>query len=205
MEAEACVPTGPFSHPISDAMPHTPATPTKCPMTGLSNLSATTVLQSTAPGHQAAPFYPIATTAATEAADISSEATNAATAMISSETSHIPPWLQRRPDAASCPKLTRRQLRLAGLTYTLKEVAQHRYVDDAWIAVNGSVYDITEHLITHPGWGATAADSTVLSILAHSGSECSEEFTTIHRPYPIAWRQLKAFYIGELNPVDIDH
>lgn len=113
---------------------------------------------------------------------------------------HIPPWLQRRPDAASCPKLTRRQLRLAGLTYSLKEVAQHKYVDDAWIAVNGSVYDITEHLMTHPGWGAGAADSTVLSILAHSGSECTDEFTSIHRPYPIAWRQLKAFYIGELNP-----
>lgn len=73
----------------------------------------------------------------------------------------------------------------------------HKNRYDCWIAVDGKVYDITEHVANHPGWH-TAGISTPLSILAHSGTDCSEEFRDIHRPYPQAWRQLQAFYIGEL-------
>ena len=40
--------------------------------------------------------------------------------------------------------------------------------------------------------------STILSILAHTGSECTQEFIDIHRSYPVAFKQLRAFYIGEL-------
>jgi predicted heme/steroid binding protein len=107
------------------------------------------------------------------------------------------PWDLRRPQLAHCPKLTRRQLRAAGRAYTLSELAQHRYVDDCWIAVDGSVYDITEHVAHHPSW-QHGGISTILSILAHAGSECSAEFHEIHRPYPVAHRQLRAFYIGDL-------
>ena len=60
------------------------------------------------------------------------------------------------------------------------------------------MYDITEHVAHHPAW-EHAGISTIISILAHAGSECSAEFHEIHRPYPIAYRQLKAFYIGELS------
>lgn len=79
--------------------------------------------------------------------------------------------------------------------------------DDAWIVVHGKVYDITEHILNHPGWDS-AAISTVLSILAHIGMDCTEEFVDIHRPYPIAWNQLKAYYIGELvesNQQELQH
>jgi hypothetical protein len=60
------------------------------------------------------------------------------------------------------------------------------------------VYDITEHVVSHPGWDG-AGVSTVLSILAHLGTDCSAEFEEIHRPYPVAWRQLAAFDIGPLE------
>lgn len=61
------------------------------------------------------------------------------------------------------------------------------------------MYDITQHVVDHPGWD-NAGISTVLSILAHAGSECSPEFHQIHKPYPVAYKQLAAFYIGDLVP-----
>lgn len=70
--------------------------------------------------------------------------------------------------------MTRRQLRKLGRNFSLQEVRQHAAKDDAWIAVDGRVYDITEHLVNHPGWHDNAAISTVLSILAHAGSDCSQ-------------------------------
>lgn len=84
--------------------------------------------------------------------------------------------------------------------FTMEEVKKHKTKDDGWIVVHGKVYDITDHILNHPGWH-NAAITTVLSILAHIGSDCTEEFVDIHRPYPIAWNQLKAFYIGELVDV----
>ncbi|GLC36982.1 hypothetical protein PLESTB_000171600 [Pleodorina starrii] len=102
--------------------------------------------------------------------------------------------------SATAQRLTRRQLRRLGKAWSLSEVRQHARKDDAWIAVDGKVYDITEHLVNHPGWEDSSAISTVLSILAHSGTDCSQEFREIHRPYPVAWRQLQAYYIGELAP-----
>lgn len=99
--------------------------------------------------------------------------------------------------SAPCPRQTRRQLRRLNQEWDLKDVRNHRYKDDGWIVVNGKVYDITEHVLTHPGWEG-AGISTVLSILAHLGTDCSEEFEQIHRPFPIAWKQLAAYYIGDV-------
>ncbi|GFR52077.1 hypothetical protein Agub_g14536 [Astrephomene gubernaculifera] len=97
-------------------------------------------------------------------------------------------------------RLTRRQLRQMCKRWSLAEVSEHARKDDAWVAVDGKVYDISEHLDNHPGWSATADISTALSILAHAGTDCSQEFREIHRPYPIAWRQLRTYYIGDLDP-----
>lgn len=81
--------------------------------------------------------------------------------------------------------------------FTLVEVKKHNTKEDAWIAVGGKVYDITDHILNHPGWDS-AAITTVLSILAHIGSDCTQEFIDIHRSYPVAWNQLNAYYIGQL-------
>eukprot|EP00197_Chlamydomonas_leiostraca_P011155 CAMPEP_0202861292 /NCGR_PEP_ID=MMETSP1391-20130828/2744_1 /ASSEMBLY_ACC=CAM_ASM_000867 /TAXON_ID=1034604 /ORGANISM="Chlamydomonas leiostraca, Strain SAG 11-49" /LENGTH=173 /DNA_ID=CAMNT_0049540659 /DNA_START=1641 /DNA_END=2162 /DNA_ORIENTATION=+ len=109
---------------------------------------------------------------------------------------HGAAWLHKRP-AAPNAHLKRRELRKLNRTWTLAEVQQHHYVDDAWIAVDGKVYDITEHLVNHEGWG-TAGVTTPLSILAHAGTECSVEFHSIHRAYPVAYKQLRAYYIGDV-------
>lgn len=98
----------------------------------------------------------------------------------------------------SCPRQSRRYLRKLGKSWSLDEVKCHNQSVDGWIVVRGRVYDITEHVVNHPGWH-NAGISTVLSIVAHLGSECTEEFEQIHRMFPVAWRQLEAFYIGDLQ------
>lgn len=46
---------------------------------------------------------------------------------------------------------------------------------------------------------AAAGDTTTpLSILAHAGQDCTEEFHRIHRVYPVAYKQLPAFLIGKV-------
>jgi len=98
-------------------------------------------------------------------------------------------------------RLSRRELRRSGRAFTLAEVGRHRCRDDGWIAVGGSVYDITEHVASHPEWDSAGAGGAALaSILAHLGSDCTDEFVAIHRPWPVATRQLQSFYIGELAP-----
>jgi cytochrome b involved in lipid metabolism len=134
------------------------------------------------------------------AADPTTRATDGEQNNITSSSTGCP-WRSRyeRPKSTVADvKLSRRQLRQLDRAWCMEDVKKHRFADDAWIAVNGKVYDITEHIITHPGWHS-AGISTVLSILSHSGMDCTPEFTEIHRPYPIAWRQLQAFYIGELQ------
>lgn len=80
--------------------------------------------------------------------------------------------------------------------FTQDEISHHKQKNDCWIIVDGNVYDITAHVFHHPGW-QNAGISTPISILAHSGADCSKEFHEIHRMYPIANRQLEAFYIGK--------
>lgn len=111
-------------------------------------------------------------------------------------------WRRTR-DAAdgAAARLTRRELRREGERrggWTLAEVKAHACVDDGWVAIAGRVYDVTEHLLNHPGWDG-AGVSTVLSIVAALGTDCTHEFNELHRPWPAAWRQLAAFDIGALR------
>lgn len=92
------------------------------------------------------------------------------------------------------------QLRRLNRSWSLTDVAQHKYCDDGWIAVDGKVYDITEHIATHPGWDSGCRVTEVLSILAHLGCDCTQEFHEIHRAYPVSYKQLAAYYIGDLEP-----
>ena len=91
------------------------------------------------------------------------------------------------------------QLRQLGRTWSLSDVAAHKFCDDGWIAVDGKVYDITEHIATHPGWDSGCRVTEVLSIIAHLGCDCTEEFHEIHRNYPVAFKQLAAYFIGDLQ------
>ena len=53
------------------------------------------------------------------------------------------------------------------------EVAKHCTVDDAWVAVAGSVYDITAFASTHPGWYRAGKVSTALAIARNLGQDCT--------------------------------
>lgn len=80
--------------------------------------------------------------------------------------------------------------------FSLQEIKKHCSKHDCWIVVNGKVYDITSHIYSlHIAPNSQA--TTILSILAHAGSDCSSEFHQIHRHIPQAYRMLNHFYIGE--------
>lgn len=116
-----------------------------------------------------------------------------------------PSWQSRlrRPTlSAGEARQSRRALRAQNRAFSLSELAQHRYADDGWIAVDGRVYDITEHVLAHKGWQTGCGMTEVLSILAHLGGDCSTEFREIHACYPVAFSQLRAYDIGPLLRVD---
>lgn len=117
--------------------------------------------------------------------------------------SHSSSSMPSRPVLDYSPVERRRELRAMQRKFSISEIKQHKsWVHGYWIAVDGKVYDITGHVVEHQGWESGTQVSTVLSILAHSGTDCSAEFNEIHRPYPIAFKQLQAYYIGELAPDD---
>ncbi|KAJ4760150.1 Nitrate reductase [Rhynchospora pubera] len=72
--------------------------------------------------------------------------------------------------------------------YTMSEVRKHSSQDSAWIVVHGHVYDCTAFLKDHPG----GADS----ILINAGTDCTEEFDSIHSDKAKAL--LDTYRIGEL-------
>lgn len=72
--------------------------------------------------------------------------------------------------------------------FTKEEVAKHCSSDDAWIIVDGKVYDVTDYVDLHPGGD---------SILNNAGKDSSEG---VHGPqHPInVWDILAGFYIGDV-------
>jgi len=57
--------------------------------------------------------------------------------------------------------------------FTREEVAKHNTADDAWIIVDGDVYDITRFAKSHPGGK--------LTILDYAGQDATEDFYGLHR------------------------
>lgn len=81
---------------------------------------------------------------------------------------------------------------------SLAELRRHASLKDAWIAVAGRVFDISEFIRTHPGMnGAGGATSTIVAIMNALGKDCTDDFTAIHSRR--AWAQLETFCIGYLD------
>ena len=78
--------------------------------------------------------------------------------------------------------------------FTLHEIAKHASLNDAWIVVFDRVFDITSFAITHPGFHNAGQVSTALAITRTLGTECSDEFASLHSPK--AWAQLHDFQVG---------
>jgi cytochrome b involved in lipid metabolism len=87
--------------------------------------------------------------------------------------------------------------------YTMEEVARHNHKADAWIVVNGDVYDITEFVRTHWGWNSAGKNSTIIAIMSALGSDCTTDFEEVHHGlamWPTIKAQLDGFYIGKVKP-----
>lgn len=57
--------------------------------------------------------------------------------------------------------------------FTLEEVAKHNTGDDAWIVVDGMIYDVTKFAKAHPGGRQTLLD--------YAGLDATEDFFALHR------------------------
>jgi predicted heme/steroid binding protein len=78
----------------------------------------------------------------------------------------------------------------SGREISSEELSRHNTELDAWIAVKGKVYDITEYIksMAHPGGNE--------SILTNAGEDVTEEFGAIHSPK--VWAELEPFLVGTL-------
>ncbi|TPX39305.1 hypothetical protein SeMB42_g06381 [Synchytrium endobioticum] len=75
----------------------------------------------------------------------------------------------------------------AGKAFTWKQVSTHNTVNNLWIIVRGSVYDVTKFASRHPGGRDL--------ILLGAGRDCTQVFETYHKPATVA-KVLEKFRIG---------
>lgn len=94
--------------------------------------------------------------------------------------------------------------------FTMDEVSTHCKNDDAWIVVDGAVYDITPFVATHWGWSSAGKNSTIIAIMSSLGGDCTKDFRDVHvelSDYEKIKAQLSTFKIGNLaeGEVDVHH
>ena len=73
--------------------------------------------------------------------------------------------------------------------FTVAQVAEHKTRDDAWLIIDGKVYDVTDFVDDHPGGD---------SILDNAGADSSAGFHGDQHPETVA-EAVEEFYIGELK------
>ena len=74
--------------------------------------------------------------------------------------------------------------------YTLEEVAKHNKKSDAWIAINGTIANITKWIPNHPGGDI---------IMKGVGKDATKMFHALHQHSPDALKLLKKYKIGILK------
>lgn len=79
------------------------------------------------------------------------------------------------------------------IQYTLKDIAKHNTTNDAWISIDGEVYDITKFVKLHPGGKDI--------LLSHLGKDVTEEFVSdkIHAHSKRALNIASKYKIGRLS------
>ena len=73
--------------------------------------------------------------------------------------------------------------------FTAADVAKHNKADDAWLIIDGKVYDVTDFVEDHPGGD---------SILNEVGKDSSAGFHGDQHPETVA-EAVEEYYIGELK------
>ena len=76
--------------------------------------------------------------------------------------------------------------------YSRADVRARATRDDAWVIVDGNVYDVTSWIPKHPGGDGL--------LLAFAGRDCTDEFAAFHRPE--VRKRLDAFLVGKVDPED---
>ena len=74
--------------------------------------------------------------------------------------------------------------------YTLAEVAQRGTASECWVAIDGSVYDLTDWIRSHPGGSG--------AILNLCGTDGSASFTSRHGGQASPSRTLESYYLAPL-------
>jgi len=98
------------------------------------------------------------------------------------------------PPPASAALPTKRQLKAQDFDrlYTWEEIGKHTKMDDCWIVIDKSVYDVTQWIPRHPGGEI---------ILQGSGGDCSGVFRSYHPDY-VEEKLLSKFRIGRVASND---
>jgi len=78
--------------------------------------------------------------------------------------------------------------------YSHADARAHATRDDAWVIVDGNVYDVTTWIPKHPGGDRL--------LLAFAGRDCTDQFAAFHRPE--TRKRLDAFLVGRVAPVDAE-
>jgi len=81
-------------------------------------------------------------------------------------------------------------------SFTFADVAQHSKDDDAWIVVNGKVYDISKWSMKHPGGQKL--------ILFYKGQDATDAFNAFHPDKQTLQKYLPLFYLGDLLPEELN-
>ena len=71
--------------------------------------------------------------------------------------------------------------------WTWEEVEKHTTAEDAWLVIDGRVYDVTDFAANHPGGNI---------IYTFAGVDASDQFAAFHRPR--VYGRLPQYFIGEV-------
>lgn len=83
------------------------------------------------------------------------------------------------------------------VTYTAEEVAKHNKDTDAWLIVNGGVYDVTEFIDEHPGGMSL--------VVEYLGTDVSNILSSskIHKHSAAAFSMLDVYKIGIIDKAEV--
>ena len=87
-------------------------------------------------------------------------------------------------------KATAKTVAPAAAGYSSAQVARHDTLDDAWVSIDGAVYDITHWIRKHPGGSIPLAQ--------YAGRDMTDAFRAYHGPDGKAAKVLKSYYVGDL-------